>query len=47
MFDFGIAGYRPTWLDGRSDVVRRHGNRLRGLVEPDAHESLDSLGPQG
>ncbi|MFI6650383.1 hypothetical protein ACIBI8_22540 [Streptomyces sp. NPDC050529] len=32
MFDFGIAGYRPTWLDGRSDVVRRHGNRLRGLA---------------
>ncbi|MCL8017994.1 hypothetical protein [Streptomyces sp. AS02] len=32
MFDFGIAGYRPLWLNHRGDVVREHGHRLRGLV---------------
>lgn len=32
MFDFGIAGYEPTWLDGRADVVREHGPRLRRLA---------------
>ncbi|UWE11061.1 hypothetical protein [Actinacidiphila bryophytorum] len=32
MFDFGIAGYQPAWSDGRRDVVREHGHRLRGLA---------------
>ncbi|MFD5322800.1 hypothetical protein [Streptomyces sp. NPDC127092] len=32
MFDFGIAGYQPTWLNRRSDITREHGQRLRGLV---------------
>ncbi|MFJ8011141.1 hypothetical protein [Streptomyces sp. NPDC096339] len=32
MFDFGIAGYQPLWLNRRSDVVREHGHRLRGLA---------------
>ncbi|MGW6984226.1 hypothetical protein ACWGE1_33085 [Streptomyces sp. NPDC054932] len=32
MFDFGIAGYRPPWLNHRRDIVREHGDRLRGLV---------------
>ncbi|MFC4516363.1 hypothetical protein [Streptomyces ehimensis] len=32
MFDFGITGYRPVWLNGRSEVVRKHGQRLRGLA---------------
>ncbi|MFG1811064.1 hypothetical protein [Streptomyces sp. NPDC049040] len=32
MFDFGIAGYRPAWLDRRSDIVQEHGQRLRGLA---------------
>ncbi|MGW8604512.1 hypothetical protein ACWGLB_36905 [Streptomyces sp. NPDC055893] len=32
MLDFGIAGYQPAWLDGRSDVAQEHGNRLRGLA---------------
>ncbi|MFD7447248.1 hypothetical protein [Streptomyces sp. NPDC059909] len=32
MFDFGIAGYQPVWLNRSSDVVREHGHRLRGLA---------------
>ncbi|MFC4494919.1 hypothetical protein ACFPA8_12315 [Streptomyces ovatisporus] len=32
MFDFGIGGYRPVWLNGRGEVTREHGLRLRGLV---------------
>jgi hypothetical protein len=28
MFDFGIAGYRPAWLRGRSAVTAAHGQRL-------------------
>lgn len=32
MFDFGIAGYRPAWLNGRGDVAQGHGHRLRGLA---------------
>ncbi|MFF7205492.1 hypothetical protein [Streptomyces sp. NPDC008141] len=31
MFDFGIVGYQPAWLNRRRDVVREHGPRLRGL----------------
>lgn len=31
MFDFGIAGYQPVWLNHCSDLVREHGPRLRGL----------------
>ncbi|MGP8296399.1 hypothetical protein ACTPOK_00125 [Streptomyces inhibens] len=32
MFDFGIDGYQPVWLRGRSEVVQEHGRRLRGLA---------------
>lgn len=32
MFDFGIEGYRPQWLVGRSAIVAAHGNRLRNLI---------------
>lgn len=32
MFDFGIVGYQPVWLNHRSDVVREHAHRLRGLA---------------
>lgn len=32
MFDFGIGDYQPEWLHGRSEVVRAHGRRLRGLA---------------
>ncbi|WP_069461881.1 hypothetical protein [Actinacidiphila rubida] len=32
MFDFGIPGYQPAWLDSRGDVVQEHGHRLRGLA---------------
>ncbi|MFG2533346.1 hypothetical protein [Streptomyces sp. NPDC048516] len=32
MFDFGIAGYQPLWLNRRRDVVREHAHRLRGLA---------------
>ncbi|MFK0214509.1 MULTISPECIES: hypothetical protein [unclassified Streptomyces] len=32
MFDFGIAGYRPAWLSGPSDLARVHGDRLRALA---------------
>lgn len=32
MFDFGIEGYRPVWLNGWRDVARVHGPRLRDLV---------------
>lgn len=32
MFDFGIAGYQPVWLNGRGEVTQKHGHRLRGLV---------------
>ncbi|MFV2118363.1 hypothetical protein ACE14D_07925 [Streptomyces sp. Act-28] len=32
MFDFGIEGYRPEWLDRPGDLPRRHGDRLRGLA---------------
>ncbi|WP_326791117.1 hypothetical protein [Streptomyces sp. NBC_00151] len=32
MFDFGIVGYQPMWLNHRSDVVREHAHRLRGLA---------------
>ncbi|WP_328443512.1 hypothetical protein OG780_43910 [Streptomyces sp. NBC_00386] len=32
MFDFGLVGYQPMWLNHRSDVVREHAQRLRGLA---------------
>ncbi|MEU1617245.1 hypothetical protein ABZ479_08040 [Streptomyces sp. NPDC005722] len=32
MFNFGIEGYRPQWLSGRSAVVAGHGRQLRALV---------------
>jgi hypothetical protein len=31
MFDFGIGGYQPSWLNGSSAVVREHGPRLCSL----------------
>ncbi|MGJ6968972.1 hypothetical protein ACSDR0_44455 [Streptosporangium sp. G11] len=31
MFDFGVSGYRPTWLSGRSAVTAAHGRRLAML----------------
>jgi hypothetical protein len=31
VFDFGIAGYRPAWLKGRSAVTAAHGRRLAML----------------
>ena len=32
VFDFGIAGYRPRWLQGRDAVVAQHGQRLDQLA---------------
>lgn len=32
MFDFGMEGYRPHWLNGRSAVAADHGRRLRALI---------------
>ncbi|WP_205302879.1 hypothetical protein [Nonomuraea montanisoli] len=32
MFDFGIPGYRPEWLSGRSAISTTHGARLGRLV---------------
>ncbi|MEU4771635.1 hypothetical protein [Micromonospora sp. NPDC023644] len=32
VFDFGVAGYRPGWLNGIDEITDRHGRRLRGLV---------------
>jgi hypothetical protein len=32
MFDFGIAGYEPLWLNGSGEIRRRHGRRLRALT---------------
>lgn len=32
VFDFGIAGYEPCWLNGVDEVTGRHGARLRKLV---------------
>ncbi|MER5207618.1 hypothetical protein [Streptomyces sp. NPDC002825] len=32
MFDFGIVGYEPSWLNHRDDVVRKHAHHLRGLA---------------
>ncbi|MEU8677613.1 hypothetical protein [Streptomyces sp. NPDC048560] len=32
MFDFGIEGYRPQWLNSHSDLSAGHGRRLRGLI---------------
>ncbi|MGP3934557.1 hypothetical protein [Nonomuraea sp. KM88] len=31
MFEFGISGYRPAWLRGRSVVATAHGERLAVL----------------
>ncbi|MGJ6969679.1 hypothetical protein ACSDR0_48165 [Streptosporangium sp. G11] len=31
MFDFGVSGYRPAWLSGRSAVTAAHGRRLAML----------------
>jgi hypothetical protein len=32
VFDFGIGGYRPHWLNGRLAVEAGHGRRLRALI---------------
>lgn len=32
MFDFGIATYRPRWLEGQAAVAAAHGRRLASLV---------------
>jgi hypothetical protein len=32
MFNFGIEGYRPQWLNGHSAVAAGHGQRLRALI---------------
>jgi hypothetical protein len=32
VFDFGIAGYQPLWLNGVGEVVDRHGRRLGELA---------------
>jgi hypothetical protein len=32
VFDFGIAGYRPRWLQGRDAVVAQHGQLLAQLA---------------
>ncbi|MEV4720136.1 hypothetical protein AB0J94_23295 [Micromonospora noduli] len=32
MFDFGIDGYQPRWLNGEDSVARHHGGRLARLV---------------
>jgi len=31
MFDFGIASYRPAWLQGRPNIEAAHGQRLAAL----------------
>ncbi|MFD8979870.1 hypothetical protein [Streptomyces sp. NPDC059564] len=31
MFDFGIEGYHPRWLNGPAHVARTHGRRLQAL----------------
>lgn len=40
MFNFGVAGYQPTWLNRRGDVVRGHAHRLRG-VRPRGRERVE------
>ncbi|MEU8404990.1 hypothetical protein AB0C19_02170 [Micromonospora sp. NPDC048842] len=32
VFDFGIAGYQPGWLNGVDEIADRHGDRLQSLV---------------
>ncbi|MEU9115768.1 hypothetical protein AB0D04_29310 [Streptomyces sp. NPDC048483] len=32
MFDFGVEGYRPQWLNGAGAVAQAHGRRLSGLI---------------
>ncbi|MFG2888314.1 hypothetical protein [Streptomyces sp. NPDC048248] len=32
MFDFGIRGYQPSWLNGRGEIVGEHGTRLGALA---------------
>ncbi|MFG3558328.1 hypothetical protein ACGGAQ_28515 [Micromonospora sp. NPDC047557] len=31
-FDFGIAGYHPSWLSGVDEIANRHRQRLQSLV---------------
>lgn len=37
MFDFGITGYRPQWLQGVEAVAATHGRRLAGLAGRTLH----------
>lgn len=37
MFDFGIAGYRPHWLQGLEAVTTAHSHRLAGLAGRTLH----------
>jgi hypothetical protein len=37
VFDFGIIGYRPGWLQGLNPVAATHGRRLTGLVGRTLH----------
>ncbi|MGI5519878.1 hypothetical protein ACQEUX_02845 [Micromonospora sp. CA-259024] len=32
VFDFGMAGYQPGWLNGVDEIADRHGHRLQSLV---------------
>ena len=32
MFDFGIRGYQPRWLNGLRQITEQHGSRLNSLV---------------
>ncbi|MET0132811.1 MAG: hypothetical protein ABW215_04375 [Kibdelosporangium sp.] len=32
MFDFGVPGYRPQWLNGLRTVTAAHGDRLHALA---------------
>jgi hypothetical protein len=37
VFDFGIAGYRPRWLQGLNPIATTHGRRLGGLAGRTLH----------
>lgn len=37
VFDFGITGYRPGWLQGLNPIATTHGRRLAGLTGRTLH----------
>ncbi|MBM0255510.1 hypothetical protein [Micromonospora sp. 4G55] len=37
MFDFGISGYRPQWVQARSAIAAAHGRRLAALAGQTLH----------